>query len=107
MPTSNVSRGARWMGRVLSPRQKRLDFDIRLNDPDTQQPRDRITRVQVVGERGRILASRRFNAHRVRWQVTVRRGQNSYLLVRAFTNDPEQLTAILAPVWFWKRPPKS
>lgn len=95
----------RWMGRVLSPRRKRLDFDIRLNDPDTHQPRDRITRVQVVGERGRVLASRRFDAHQVRWQVTVRRGKNSYLLVRAFTNDPEQLTAILAPVWFWKRAP--
>jgi hypothetical protein len=96
-----------WMGSVLSPHRKRLHFDIRLNDPDTQQPRDRITRVQVVGERGRILASRRFDAHRVRWRVTVRRGKDSYLLVRAFTSDPEQLTVILAPVWFWKRTPKT
>jgi len=97
----------RWMGRVLSPRRTRVDFDIKLSDPDTGQLRDRITRVQVVGEGGRVLASRSFGAHRIRWKVTVNRGRNSYLLVRAFTNDPQQLTAILAPVWFWNRTPRT
>ena len=95
----------RWMGSVLGPRWARVRFDIRLSDPDTQHRRDRITRVQVIGQGGRVLASRSFDAHRIRWRVTVNRGRNSYLLVRAFTNRPQQLSAILAPVWFWNRTP--
>lgn len=95
----------RWMGSVLGPRWARVRFDIRLSDPDTQRLRDVITRVQIIGEGGRVLASRSFDAHRIRWRVTINRRSNSYLLVRAFTNHPQQLSAILAPVWFWDRTP--
>jgi len=95
----------RLMGSVLGRQSTRVHFDIKLSDPDTQRQRDRITRVQVIGRDGRVVASRNFNAHQVRWRVSVSRGRSSYLLVRAFTNDPQQLSAILAPVWFWKRSP--
>jgi hypothetical protein len=93
----------RWMGSVLSPWSTRVRLDIKLSDPDTQLRRDRITRVQVIGEGGRVLVSRSFDAHRIGWRVTVNRGNDNYLLVRAFTNDSQQLSAILAPVWFRNR----
>lgn len=93
----------RWMGSVLSPRSTGVRLNIKLSDPDTQRSRDRITRVQVIGEGGRVLASRNFEAHRVNWRVSLNRGENSYLLVRAFTDDPQRLSAILAPVWFRNR----
>jgi hypothetical protein len=93
----------RLMGSVLGPGWTRVRLDVKLSDPDTQQRRDRITRVQVIGDSGRVLASRNFDAHRITWRVTVSRGRNSYIFVRAFTNDPQQLSAILAPVWFRNR----
>ena len=89
----------RWMGGLIG-QPARVRLDIRLFDPNTVQPRDRITGIQVVGRGGRVLAGRSFDAHQVRWQLTVDRGRNTYLFVRVLTGDDRQLTAILAPVWF-------
>jgi hypothetical protein len=88
----------RWMGALIgTPRRVRLN--IRLADPDIAKARDRITAVQVIGRRGRLVAARSFDSHQIHWQPTIDPGRNGYLFVRAFSGDERQLTAILAPVW--------
>ncbi|MEQ6902155.1 hypothetical protein [Nocardioides sp. YIM 152588] len=88
----------RWMGRIIgTPEQVR--FRIRVRDPDVLDHDDRITRIQVVGRHGKVVASRAFDAHRVVWRPTVKAGKNPYLFVRVFTGERVQHTAVLAPVW--------
>ncbi len=88
----------KWMGANLGT-PARVSLNIWMADPDILQARDKVTRIQVIGRDGKVVASRAFDAHQVRWQPTVDRGRNSYLFVRVFTGE-RQLTAVLAPVWF-------
>lgn len=96
--TLRYSANGAWMGSRLGT-PGRVRFEIRVKDPNSGRPADRIRRVQVVGSGGRVLAARRFDAHRVLWRPRVSSGRNRYMLVRAFTHDHPSATAIAAPVW--------
>lgn len=92
----------RWMGAQLNA-PARVDFAIRVRDPDVEQPLDRISRIEVIGTGGAVLASQTFNDHRAVWRPSLRTGENTYMLVRVFTNDHPTATAVAAPVWVGAR----
>lgn len=92
----------RWMGAQLDA-PGRVQFSIRARDPDLDQRLDRVSRIEVVGTGGAVLASRTFDEHRVLWRPRVRTGDNTYMLVRVFTDDHPTATALAAPVWLSAR----
>lgn len=92
----------RWMGAQLGT-PARVEFAIRVRDPDVERVGDRITRVEVIGTGGAVLASQPVAAHRTVWRPRVRTGQNRYMLVRVFTADQPTATAVAAPIWIGAR----
>jgi hypothetical protein len=87
-----------WMGGALG-QAAQVRFDITVTDPDTDDAGDRVRELQVIGNGGKVLASRSFDSHAVEWTPTVDAGSNTYLFVRVFTGEREAHTAVLAPVW--------
>ena len=88
----------RWMGAELGT-PRRVDLAIRVREPDVADPMDRVSRIEVVGTGGVVLAAQEVNDHRAVWRPRVRTGGNTYLLVRVFTHDHPSATAVAAPVW--------
>ena len=84
--------------------------EIVVNDPDSTRPSDRITRIEVVGQGGVVLASQAFDSHQATWSPVVPRNGHAYMLVRVFTAAyPEpsstqdrgyNFAAVAAPIWF-------
>lgn len=87
-----------WMGAEIgSPNS--VTFDIDVQDPDTAVTGDRVTKVEIIGEGGVLLDSQSFSSHSATWSPSVAAGDNSYMLVRVFTDERSQPTALAAPVW--------
>lgn len=84
-------------------------FDIWISDPDTAEPKDRITKVDLVTDGGAVAET--FTpepaAHQVRWKPVVRDAKHRYYFVRVWNAGggdlaqpkPDQPVAWLAPVW--------
>lgn len=99
----------KWMGAEIGTPDT-ANFEIVVNDPDSTRPSDRITRIEVVGQGGVVLASQTFDAHQATWSTVVPRNGHAYMLVRVFTAAyPEpsatqdkgyNFAAVAAPVWF-------
>ena len=88
-----------WMGATVgTPAQ--ASFDVRVSDPDTSAAADRITRIEIIGNGGAVLASKNFSAHDVSWQPSVMTGSNTYMFIRIYSGERTQHTAVAAPVWF-------
>ena len=96
------------MGSTL-PRPAALAFRIWINDPDTSEPNDRITKLDLVTEGGEVVQT--FEpaapAHQVTWEPTIKSPAKRYYFVRVWNAgggdlaapQPEQPVAWLAPVW--------
>ncbi|MGZ4987547.1 MAG: hypothetical protein ACXWBP_05870, partial [Limisphaerales bacterium] len=83
-------------------------FEIELSDPDTTRAKDKITKVDIVKDGGKVVES--FSpepAFSVHWSPTIRDANAHYFFVRVWSagggdvpqpkpNDP---VAWLAPVW--------
>lgn len=89
-----------WMGSTVGT-PATASFDIRVEDPDVDDPRDAVTGIEVVGSGGTVLArSRVVDEHRTVWRPEIARGDNDYMFVRVFTGERTAHTAVAAPVWF-------
>jgi hypothetical protein len=96
------------MGSTLA-RPEVLKFDIWISDPDTNEPKDQITKIDLVTDGGAVVETfvPPTPAHTVTWAPTVRNPTNKYYFVRVWnagggdlpTANPEQPVAWLAPVW--------
>lgn len=88
----------RIMGSVLEKPQG-LAISVRVSDPDVKDPKDRITRVEIVGENGKVVRSKDFSAHTVSWNVGLKR-MEKYLFLQVHCADKtDGPTAYSAPVW--------
>ncbi len=85
-----------------------LKFDITVDDPDTDNPGDRITKIDIVKDGGAVVETYTpIPAHSIRWQPTVRDSTAKYFFVRVWNAgggdapgaDPEKPVAWLAPTW--------
>jgi hypothetical protein len=95
------------MGSTLD-RTNTFQFNITINDPDTDRPADKITKLDVVKDGGSIVQS--FNpppSHSIHWTPLINDETNKYFFVRVWNagggDTPEanskEPVAWLAPVW--------
>ena len=88
-----------WMGSIVST-PTTANITVTVTDPNTTQPLDKITKIEVIGSNGQVLASQAFDAHSVTWSPTVNVGTNKYMFIRVFNGERIAHTAVSAPVWF-------
>lgn len=95
------------MGSTLS-RPTGFRFDIFVSDPDTNEPKDRITKIDIVKDGGAVAETYSpAPAHAVRWQPTITDSASKYFFVRVWNAgggdapgaSPAKPVAWLAPVW--------
>jgi hypothetical protein len=95
------------MGSTLE-RPQSFSFDIAINDPDTDNPKDKITKLDIVEDGGKVVATENPTpAFAVHWTPTLQNARNKYFFVRVWNAgggdapgaNPEQPVAWLAPVW--------
>lgn len=77
---------------------KPLSFDIRINDPDAS---DVISKVEIVSNGGRTLATKTFTENNIQWQFELPAVQG-YYYVRVTQADKN--IAVTAPVWIGQAP---
>jgi hypothetical protein len=95
---TKYSANGSWMGSNIGT-PTTVTFSISATDPDTGSSADRITKIQVIGRGGAVVATQTFSAHSVTWAPTVNAGTNPYFFVRVFNGERTAHTAVLAPVW--------
>src|SRR3546814_11686533 len=72
------------MGSTLE-RPTRFRFDIVISDPDTDNPDDRITQIDIVTNGGEVVETfRPTPAHSVRWSPKIKDRKNSWFFVRVW-----------------------
>ncbi len=86
-----------------------LTFDISISDPDTEEPKDKITKLEIIKDGGVVAETYTppEPAHSVSWKPTLHDSASHYFFVRVFNAgggdapgaDPEKPVAWLAPVW--------
>jgi len=96
------------MGSTLN-RPDKFQFDISIIDPDTNEPKDKITEIDIIKDGGAVAATFTPNppAHSVRWQPTIEDASSKYFFIRVYNagggdaanGNPEKPIAWLAPVW--------
>jgi hypothetical protein len=96
------------MGSTLD-RPEALEFNISISDPDTTDPKDKITKIDIVKDGGVIAETYTpaEPAHNVAWKTTLRDTTGKYFFVRVWNAGggdapkpaPENPIAWLAPVW--------
>ncbi|GAA4305428.1 hypothetical protein [Compostibacter hankyongensis] len=98
------------MGSTLKPADT-YQFDIEISDPDTGNPGDRITKVDIVKDGGQVVQTYTpAPGHSVRWKPVIRDAAAKYFFVRIWNAgggdaphaDPKKPVAWLAPVWTGK-----
>jgi hypothetical protein len=95
------------MGSTLN-RPETFAFDVTITDPDTNNPKDKITQLDIVEDGGQVVvAEKPTPAFAVHWTPTVPSLTNKYFFVRVWNAgggdapnaNPAQPVAWLAPVW--------
>ncbi len=95
------------MGSTL-PRPDVFQFQISVSDPDTGNPKDKITKIDVVRDGGAVVqAYTPTPGHSVQWSPTIRDSTNHYFFVRVWSAgggdapeaSPDIPVAWLAPIW--------
>jgi hypothetical protein len=96
------------MGSTLN-RPSTLKFDISISDPDTANPNDKITKIDIVKDHGEVVQSYAPDtpAYAVTWKPVITDAAARYFFVRVWSvgggdapkPDPTQPMTWLAPVW--------
>lgn len=74
-------------------------FDIEVSDPDTDRAGQAVSRIEIVGGDGKVVAASGFDAHRVNWNPVVPAGEKYYFVLVYQASDPDTPAAYAAPVW--------
>jgi hypothetical protein len=95
------------MGSTLNAASE-FAFDISISDTNTSNPRDKITKIDIVKDGGAVVQTHSpAPAFSVRWRPTIQDSTNKYFFVRVWNAgggdapgaDPAKPIAWLAPVW--------
>ena len=78
---------------------KKYKFDIEVSDPDTDRSEEAITRIEIVGENGEVVAASDFQAHDVHWKPTVTAAEKYYFVLVYNARQSDTPVAYAAPVW--------
>jgi hypothetical protein len=83
-------------------------FNIDISDPDTAKPKNKITKIDIVKDHGRVVKTFQPSpAFAVQWSPTINDTNSHYFFVRVWSAgggdepnaNPKQPVAWLAPVW--------
>lgn len=84
-------------------------FDIRISDPDNENPKDKITKIDIVKDHGEVAQSYTPDrpGYAVTWTPTLKNGNSKYFTVRVWNAgggdapgaDSSKPVAWLAPIW--------
>ncbi len=84
-------------------------FDISISDPDIINPKDRITKIDIVKDNGEIVKTYEltYPDYTVQWNPVIVDGTNKYFFVRIYNAgggdapgaDAQEPIAWLAPIW--------
>ena len=84
-------------------------FDIQISDPDTSEPKDKITRIEIVKDHGEVVQSYTPDTpgYNASWSPTITDSTSRYFFVRVWNAgggdapgaNPAKPIAWLAPVW--------
>jgi hypothetical protein len=96
------------MGSTLA-RPNSYKFDIQISDPDTNEPKDKITKIEIVKDHGEVVQSYTPDTpdYSVSWSPTITDTTSRYFFVRVWNAgggdapgaNPVKPIAWLAPVW--------
>ena len=96
------------MGSTLA-RPGTFNFDIQISDPDTDQPADKITKIEIVKDHGAVVQDYIPDqpGYSVRWSPTITDATSKYFYIRVWNagggdapgGSPDKPIAWLAPVW--------
>lgn len=98
------------MGSVLTA-SNNYKFDISISDPDTNDQKDRITQIEIIGDSGKVVkAYVPEPSHTIKWSPTINNSSDKYYFIRIYNEgggdassaDPAKPVAWLAPVWTGK-----
>ena len=88
---------------------KSFKFDISISDPDTNNPKNLITKIDIVKDNGEVVQTYDVPtpAYSVQWSPTINDDANKYFFVRVWNAcggdapkaDPQKPIVWLAPVW--------
>ena len=89
-----------------------FQFEISISDPDTENPKDAITKIEIIKDGGAVADTYTppSLAHQVRWTPNIQDTTSKYFFVRIWNAgggdapgaDPAKPVAWLAPVWTGK-----
>lgn len=87
-------------------------FDVQISDPDTGNPRDRITKIEILKDNGVVVETYQPNpSYSIKWNPFIKDSTSKYFFIRVFNAggsdseeanaklDPTKPIAWLAPVW--------
>jgi hypothetical protein len=96
------------MGSTLKG-DKIFKFDISINDPDTNNPSDKITQIDIVKDGGEVVQTYNVPSpdFTVKWSPTINDATSKYFFVRVWNAgggdapraNPQKPVAWLAPIW--------
>ncbi len=96
------------MGSTLNG-DKVFKFDISISDPDTNNPKNKITKIDIVKDNGEVVQTYDISTpdYTVQWSPTINDAANKYFFVRVYNAcggdapkaDAKKPIAWLAPVW--------
>jgi hypothetical protein len=96
------------MGSTLA-RPNSFKFDIQISDPDVNEPKDKITKIEIVKDHGEVVQSYTPDTsdYNVSWSPTITDSTSKYFFVRVWNagggdapgGSPDKPIAWLAPVW--------
>ncbi len=74
------------MGSTLEGETSSYKFDILVNDPDVDQEKDMITKIDIVKDAGAVAAEYEVNppAYSVKWEPTIEDSKSKYFFVRVW-----------------------
>lgn len=96
------------MGSILE-RPDQFEFDISISDPDTNKSVDKITKIDIVKDKGEVVETYTPSnpSHSVQWSPVIQDSESTYFFVRVWNSsggdaaeaNPDKPVAWLAPVW--------
>jgi hypothetical protein len=96
------------MGSTLA-RPNTFKFHIQISDPDTNEPKDKITKIQIVKDHGEVVQTYVPDTpdYSVNWSPTITDTTSKYFYIRVWNagggdapgGSPDKPIAWLAPVW--------
>lgn len=86
------------MGSVITS-PKSLEFTVDVSDPDTSDLGDKITKIEIVGGNGKLVASKDFSAHTASFSASTAPGCKYYFVKVYAADKTDGPTAYSAPIW--------